>query len=559
MVIQEKNKMSSSSSRIAIGTNRLSTPLQPHGTFPSVIATAIQNNIDTFETTLDKEEEMRRGMTDAVMFLDSSSSDEKLHVRERSLKVIGKISYRTCTQQPVEVEDKQPKDTHGGNAKEDKFGAHGLEGDVLQEQNNVKGDKQNHAAQIIYHNISPWYIRDRISKSPLVEMYQNLPPVDLVYCAHNPEAQGTEMILKDAPLEDVREHVKETLTQAFVTFEQLVGENKIGSYGVCSNGLGLSSSHPMHLSWEDVLAASAEAARSVHGDVLGGGPSSTTQEDLGRVRCNHFSTMQLPANLLETHGLKVANRVKQYLSSPDAKNVVGMPLPDQVQIHATRPLTCYPDRGTGSGYPFKLVDYLIPTAEDGSGKGWSHELKGVPTFYTTVLNETMAHFDATPLLEIKEIEGRELTMEERETLDGCKLLQSMIHDLDANLSSGHLRSFAAYEEDLYTKVVPMIHGTFEELDADSADLLQRFFQAHGTAVRYSIARTTRQLLKKGGDGVQQYEISEDMTMQEFAIRFLLEQQCDGEYVEGPLIDRIIVGCPKAEHVIEAIQATKAEP
>jgi hypothetical protein len=29
-------------------------------------------------------------------------------------------------------------------------------------------------------------------------------------------------------------------------------------------------------------------------------------------------------------------------------------------------------------------------------------------------------------------------------------------------------------------------------------------------------------------------------------------------VKGPLIDRIIVGCPKAEHVIEAIQAAKAE-
>jgi hypothetical protein len=498
-------------------------------------------------------------MTDAIMFLDSTdSSDEKFHFKESSLKVIGKISYRTCIKAD-EMDDDDEK-ASGANVDDDAdkrtTTQQRLQGDVLQEQNNVKGDKQNHAAaQIIYHNISPWFIRETLSKSPLVEMYQNLAPIDLVYCAHNPEAQGTEMILKDAPLEDVREHVKETLTQAFITFEQLVGENKIGSYGVCSNGLGLSSSHPMHLSWEDVLVASAEAARNVHGDVLDG--NSSAQDDVRGGHWNHFSTMQLPANLLETHGLKVANRVKDYLASPDAKNVVGMPLPDQVQIHATRPLTCYPDRGTGTGYPFKLVDYLIPTAEDGSGKGWSHELRGVPAFYTTVLNETMAHFDATPLLEIKEMEGRELTTDERETLDGCKLLQSMIHDLDANLSSGHLRSFAAYEEDLYTKVVPMIHGTFEELDADSADLLQRFFQAHGTAVRYSIARTTRQLLKKGGDGVQKYDIPDDMTLQEFAIRFLLQQQCDGEYAKGPLIDRVIVGCPKAEHVVEAVQAARA--
>jgi hypothetical protein len=304
------------------------------------------------------------------------------------------------------------------------------------------------------------------------------------------------MILKEAPLEEVREHVKETLTKAFITFEQLVGENQIGSYGVCSNGLGLSSSHPMHLSWEDVLAASAEAAKCVYGDDANGnldinndanGLFGATGKGL-----NHFSTLQLPANLLERHGLKVANRIKQYLASPEAKKTRWMPPHHQLQIHITRPLTCYPDRGTGTGHPFKLVDYLIPTAEDGSGKGWSHEIKGLPTaFYTSVLNETMAHFDATPLLEIKEEEGRELTMEERETLDGCKLLQSMIHDLDVNLSSGNLRSFAAYEEDLYTKVVPMIHGTFEEVDADSANVLQRFFHAHGIAVRYSIARTTK--------------------------------------------------------------------
>eukprot|EP00557_Chaetoceros_sp_GSL56_P002935 CAMPEP_0176487756 /NCGR_PEP_ID=MMETSP0200_2-20121128/6317_1 /TAXON_ID=947934 /ORGANISM="Chaetoceros sp., Strain GSL56" /LENGTH=573 /DNA_ID=CAMNT_0017884637 /DNA_START=111 /DNA_END=1830 /DNA_ORIENTATION=+ len=553
---QDKDKIQS---RIAIGTNRLSTP-QPHGTFPSVIATAIQNNINTFETTLDKEEEMRRGMTDAIMFLDDSdgsSPGEKFHFREKSLKVIGKISYRTCTN--IECGDADGND--------DKSSSQRLQGDVLQEQNHARGDKSNinnHAAQTtttIYHNLSPWFIRETISKSPLVEMYQNLAPVDLIYCAHNPEAQGTEMIMKDAPLEDVREHVKETLIRAFITFEQLVGEQKIGSYGVCSNGLGLSSSHPMHLSWEDVLAASAEAARRVHGDVLGGGVADG--EGAGNEHVNHFSTMQLPVNLLEIHGLKVANRVKDYLASPHAKDIAGMPLPNQVQIHSTRPLTCYPDRGTGTGYPFKLVDYLIPTAEDGSGKGWSHDFRGIPAFYTTVLNETMAHFDATPLLEIKEEEGRELTMEERETLDGCKLLQSMIHDLDANLSSGHLRSFAAYEEDLYTKVIPMMHGTFEELDANSAAVLQRFFQAHGTAVRYSIAKTTRQLLKQGGDGVQRYDIPDDMTMQEFAIRFLLEQQCDGEYAKGqqqcdgeyakePSIDRIIVGCPKAEHVIEAV-------
>ena len=50
-------------------------------------------------------------------------------------------------------------------------------------------------------------------------------------------------------------------------------------------------------------------------------------------------------------------------------------------------------------------------------------MKGsTPSFYHGVLNETMGYFDATHLLEAAE-EGIKLTMVERETLDGCKLLQ----------------------------------------------------------------------------------------------------------------------------------------
>ena len=538
---------SSIKKRIAVGTNKLSSP-QPDGTFPSVVATAIQNNIDTFETTLDKEEDMRRGMTDAVMFLDARQSGGGNVLQDRSLKVVGKISYRTTTSdlerfdgdvlqektKSQNSDDIDTKSTTSNEPAEDKNAA---------PKSESEGEDVETPSQIVYHNISPTYIRDTIRKSPLAEMYANVPSVDLIYCAHNPEAQGLELLQKDAPLEEVRGYVKENMTQAFIAMEELVGEQIIGSYGVCSNGLGLTSSHPMHLSWEDVLDASIQASKSVHGHDAGDSES----------RLNNLSTLQLPANLLETHGLKVANRVKQYLGSPDAKNDHGTNLPN-IQIHSTRPLTCYPNRGTGTGHPFKLVDYLIPTVEDGSSKMWSHEMGKVPTFYTSVLNETMAHFDATHLLEIKEEEDRQWNVEERETVDGCKLLQSMIHDLDARMNAGQLRSFAAYEEDLFSKVVPLIHDTFEEWDGDSALMLQRFFQAHGTAVRYSIAKTTRELLKKGGDGVEKYEIPDDVTMQDFAIRFLLGQQCEGEYATGPLIDRVVVGCPRAEHVIEAVQA-----
>ncbi|GFH59224.1 hypothetical protein CTEN210_15700 [Chaetoceros tenuissimus] len=472
----------SSIRRIGIGTNKLSLPNTPDGTFPSVIATSIQNSITTFETTLHKEEEMRRGITDAIMFLQSQNKVIP------PVDVIGKISYRT--------------------------GVEEIKGDVLQETN----DGIN-----VYHNQSPEFIQQTMETSPLVDLKRSIQEVNLTYCLHNPEAQSKILLEKDAPLDEIRGQLNETLTNAFTQLETLVQEDVIDGYGVCSNGLSLQSSHPMHLSWEDVLLASKNASESLGVE-------------------NHLQVMQLPINLLETYGLKVANRIKQ-----ENQNV---------KIHATRPLTCFPSR-TGEGYPFKIVDYLL---QDGFQQQWTHKMNGIPSTYASVLNETMGYFDAEHLLEIKEEGEQPLTTEERETLDGCKLLQSMIHDLDANLSSGQYRSYPAYEEDLYTKVVPLIHDTFEELDGDSAELLQRFFEAHGTAVRYKIANITRELLKKGGDNGsgEKYDVPDDQTLQEYAIQYLLQQKVDGGLLNGePLLDRVIVGCPKAEHVIEVVHACEA--
>jgi len=80
----------------------------------------------------------------------------------------------------------------------------------------------------------------------------------------------------------------------------------------------------------------------------------------------------------------------------------------------------------------------------------------------------VSHFEATHILKAQHIDDHKLTSEERNTLNGCKLLQSMIHDLGSNLSSGSLRSFAAYEEELYTGVVPLIHDSFKDLDGGTA-------------------------------------------------------------------------------------------
>jgi hypothetical protein len=81
----------------------------------------------------------------------------------------------------------------------------------------------------------------------------------------------------------------------------------------------------------------------------------------------------------------------------------------------------------------------------GKNVQYTNDMVGIPSIYQIALQAAMSHFDAEEILEKKQT--RELTMEERETLDGCKLVQSMIHDLDADLE--HIRSFAAHEDELY--------------------------------------------------------------------------------------------------------------
>jgi len=318
-------------------------------------------------------------------------------------------------------------------------------------------------------------------------------------------------------------------------------------------------------------------------------------------------------------------------------------LPKSIQVHVTRPLTAYPFGGTGiesnsspglsdnSGlsapplyfkknnsevddngtnkdgggssidatHPIRILDYRIESGPLGREPtmAWtnhhyaSHGLR--PSSYQPILNAVLSHFDAESILEASRT--RELTVEERETLDGCKLLRDMIHDLDASLDD--MRSFAAHEEYLMNVAVPLIYGSFEGLDEESAGMLQLFFRAHGMAVRMVVARWTRELLlggwkrrvgvdekgradtgdreKDGGAAVDDavtkdkdqekkiakiwkaygfgdyrggYDIPEDFTLQDFALRQILEE----EAVRG-----VVVGCSSPEHALEAMRAADA--
>jgi len=153
-------------------------------------------------------------------------------------------------------------------------------------------------------------------------------------------------------------------------------DNKITSYGIVSNGLSLDESQLIHLDWRDVIDASCHAAATVHGGIP------------------NLSTVQLPINLLERNGLKVAEQLYSYLD--DTKDVK---VNKNLEIYASRPLTYFQDGGIGTTTnPIKFVDYLIEKSSSSPELISTHLLPTLPLYYQSTLNTTLQYFDATHIL-----------------------------------------------------------------------------------------------------------------------------------------------------------------
>jgi hypothetical protein len=501
-------------------------------------------------------------------------------------------------------------------------------------------DGEAKAPVALVHNLSQEYVLHSLQTSPLVERYKldnttgNAKKIQLISLAHNPETQIAAYLLsnqeeqKSTLLQRARDHMKQCLTSAFIGYEIAVKDGLIDGYGVDSNGLSLPTDHDMSLEWRDILECAVDAFIEVNGGNVGG-------------KCS-LKVVRLPGNLLERRGLEVAKEICSFFGdcgdeTNSSLQEEGLPsftddqndpnvqqkrrlrkmrniLPTSLKVHVTRPLTAYPFGGTGweptsspgltenSGappsflqgkgtdgkiidktHPIRLLDYQIESGSIGQSPqldwtNYHYNHHGPrPSAYQPILNAALSHFDAESILEASR--ERELTVEERETLDGCKLLRDMIHDLDASLDT--MKSFAAYEKYLVNVAVPLIYGSFEELDEESAGVLQLFFRVHGMAVRMAVARWTRDMLlggwKRANDGLKGdvcqktldkdqekkvaklwkalgfgftggYDVPEDVVLQEFALKYLLEV----DSVRG-----VVIGCSRPEHVLEAMRAADA--
>jgi len=463
---------------------------------------------------------------------------------------------------------------------------------------------------------------------------------ELISLAHNPETQMAAYLLSNHQLNDgstlasqAHAYMKQCMTSAFVGHESAVKEGLIDGYGVDSNGLSLPESHDMYFDWRDVLECAVDAYLEVHGDDVKGRSSlrvirlpgniletrglsvanETSSFFGGDGESNSPSEEGLPSFTDDESDPKVIQ--KQKLRK--LRNL----LPKNLDVNVTRPLTAYPFGGTGfspsstpglaengestlsstpplflngeknddsnsssttdgkyidATHPIRLLDCQIER-DDGS-LIWTNDhytLYGLrPAAYQPILNAALSRFDADEILEASR--ERELTVEEKETLDACKLLRDLIHDLDASLDT--MKSFAAYEEYLVKVAVPLMYGSFEELDEESSTLLQLFFKVHGMAVRMVVARWTRDLVLAGHKNVDSaalddkkeddnardvgqekaieviwkrfgfdfnggYNIPDDVTLQEFALKSLLKDK------RG-----VVVGCSRPEHVLEAFKS-----
>jgi len=522
--------------RLGLGStkwNRLGN--NPQQQYVEIVGTALQNGIHVLEAGPEGGDQ---ALCDAILQYTTSNTKQALE-DSSPLEILVRVGYRLhhhVAEEKVDgtlVHKKQNNmndDDELGGVPPDTVAELELkklvfESDVVQE---AGGGSEEYAV----HNISPDYLEHAIENSPVLKLKEQLgisaadKMIQFTVLLHNPEVQQTSDLYYK-------------LAKAFSKLEEM---DQVDSYGVSSNGLCLPTDHPLHLDYNTVLNAAARV----------------TAKNINNTK--KFRVVQLPVNALETAGVDIARKIHKRASNDDSNN--------NIEIYGMRPLTCYPDQGTGTGRPFLLTDYQIPATME-KKLAWTHEMEHAPQAYDVALKTALQHFDADELLEKKAQNDDDLTPEERETLDGCKLMQSVLHDLDVALPE--IRSFAAHEDTLYRQVIPVIQDTFESYDENTAQVLQTFFGAYSLAVRYHVAKNTRHLLRHGESSsssnttavtYSEEDLPASKRLQEFALEYVLKQKVvdggggGGSSTNKPAIDKIIVGCSQPIQVVSSVNIVK---
>jgi len=262
----------------------------------------------------------------------------------------------------------------------------------------------------VFHCIHPDFMHDQLEQS-----LERLQTASLeCYLIHNPEYFLLDAMNRGRERGEALDEMNDRIYRAFVALEQAAAAGIIDGYGISSNSFAKAPTDPEFLPYEDLVALALHAAESA-----------------GNAQ-NHFTTVQLPINLLETEGLKCAQWAKEH----------------GLRVLSNRPLNA--QHGTQM---LRLADY------DASPSYEAH------------LNELLLLCGHPSLAS----------------------LRNLIHQLDE--VQHRFGWVGEYESFLYSEVLPHMREVLSKLgEAERGALAQQlllFLEAYGAAVAHECSRKVR--------------------------------------------------------------------
>lgn len=266
-----------------------------------------------------------------------------------------------------------------------------------------------------FHSISKSFMLHQLEQSLLrLELTQ----LDC-YLLHNPEYYILHALNKKMPHDEALDKMFDRIFDVFVALEEQVKNGTIKSYGISSNSFSKAHNDIEFLPYEDLLTL-ADKASEIAGN-----------------ETHHFTTIQLPVNMLETEGLKCTSWAKE----------------NGLRVLVNRPLNAQEGE-----FMYRLAEY------DESTEYYHH------------LNELLDVCDS----------------------DMLKPLYNMIEQLDENKHK--FGWIGDYDSFLYSQIIPHIQKALEELDKQSFETLftyvDMFLQEYRKMVSFECAKSTRMQLKE---------------------------------------------------------------
>ncbi len=266
-----------------------------------------------------------------------------------------------------------------------------------------------------YHCISVEFMQEQLTQSLQRLERDNIE----CYLIHNPEYYMYYALENNLDKDEILDTMLQRIYEVFIALEKEVTKGRIRSYGISSNSFSKAQSEPDFLPYEDLMVLAKNAA-----------------EDAGN-EVHHFTTVELPINLLEQEGLKCATWAKE----------------QGLRVIANRPLNAQKDN-----LMFRLADYEEPS-------DYYHHLN---TMLDLCDNETL------------------------------QPVYNIIEQLESNRHK--FGWIGEYDSFFFTQVIPHLQKSIRQLGHDDRmaliESLNLFFEQLKKMVAYECSISTRTQLKE---------------------------------------------------------------